>query len=209
MAMLADFLPWVLPYVSGCSSPLAEQQIRFICIDFCSHAPLVQLTLDPMDAIMGQTEYEIETPTGMETTLIRQAFFRGRALLVSNGRDRTALPQSMPPGEPACLQQQAGNGFELDRPPGQDYLQAIQLRVATKPSRNATTVAEVLLNDYAYPIGLGVVGRLLLMPGQAFSNPPNARTYTEAYLSARTEARIRAEQAFGNAGMQVRPRRFQ
>lgn len=87
MAYLSDFLPYVPPYLPGCSTPLAEMTIRQICIDFCNHSQVVQGQLDPMDIIKGQTVYDIETPNGSETVFIRQAFFRDGLMPIINRID--------------------------------------------------------------------------------------------------------------------------
>lgn len=209
MAYLADFLPFVLPWVSGCSTPLAELHIRQTCIDFCNHAPVVQERLDPMDAIKGQTEYEIDSANGTETTHIRQAFFMGQFLPITNGIDLINFPKDEPPGIPTALQQKAGNAFELNRAPDRDMAKAIVLEIATRPTRNAHWLADILLNDYAHGIGQGVVARLAMMPGHAFSNPGLAAQANEQYLQCRTDARIRAFKGFGATPSRVKPRRFQ
>lgn len=209
MAYLSDFLPYVLPYLPGCSVPLAEMTIRQICIDFCNHSQVVQVQLDPMDVIKGQTVYDIETPNASETVFIRQAFFRGGLMPLINGIDAICFPSTTPPGIPTALQQKANNAFELDRPPDSDFPQSVLLLVSTRPTRGANLVADVLLNDYAYGIGQGVIGRLALMPGQAFSNPSMAAVVNEAYIRCRTDARIRAEKGFNNAPSRVQARLFQ
>lgn len=195
MAALSDLLQYVLVYVPACPTMLVEQHLRDICMDFCMHAAIVRERLDPIDVVAGQTEYDIDVPFGTEVTMILSASYQGRQLA-----DR---------GKYAGLALGADNTFTLDAAPAASAAGAISMLVATKPKRNANTVADILLNDYGYAIGQGVVGRLLLIPGQPFSAPGNAAAYTSAYLTARTDARIRAEAWFGAAAARVRPRRFQ
>jgi hypothetical protein len=210
MAQLAEFLPYVLPYAAGCSAPLAEQQIRQICIDFCMHVPVVQLTLDPLDLLAGQREYDIDSPPGSETSDILQAWFQGQPLPIVSGKSGAGpwFAPNATPGPPLALRQRAANTFELDRAPAESLSQALILQIATRPSRNSNQIADILFNDYAYGIGQGVVARLLMMPGHSFSNPGMAAYYHSEYLRVRAEARIRVARDFNPVALRVAPRAF-
>lgn len=208
MAALTDFLPEVLPYVPGCSVPLALKQLRAICMDFCSVAPIVQATIDPIDLAAGEPEYDIDTPNGTDVTLILAATLNGMPLRILGLHDADFLTARTTMGSPRGIKQSASNSLMLDVSPTYDMPQALALVVATKPKRSATSVADVLLNDYAYDIGQGAIGRLLLMPNQPFSAPANAFAYTANYERTRTNARIRAESSFGQSSTRVQPRRF-
>jgi hypothetical protein len=209
MASLSDFLPHVLPHVPGCAVPLALQQIRHVCIDFCTKAPIVQVELDPIDVLAGQAQYDIDTPPGTDVSLILTATWRGLPLPVLTGGKAGQILANRPTGQPSGLVQAADNTFTLNSTPTEAQRGAIGLLVSTRPTRTAMSVADVLLNDYAHEIGLGVVARLVVLPGQPFSAPGNAAYYKGEYERARTEARIEAERSFGAASHQVRPRAFQ
>lgn len=209
MASLSDFFPQVMPFVHGCSYPLAEMHIREVCRDFCSFAPIVQETLEPLDALAGQREYDIDLEGDAETSFILRAWYQGQPLAILKTGDRNDSGYQAANGTPTGLQQMPGNRFLLDIAPAQHAPGAITMLVSTKPTTKARSVADVLLNDYAYEIGQGVVGRLLKIPGFLFSNPRDSGGYTATYLVARTDARIRAEASFGTASTRVRPRRFE
>jgi len=201
-------MPYVLPYVAGCTYPLAELHIRDICIDFCTHAPIVQETLDPIDVAQGQTEYDIGTAPQTEPALILGATYRGRPLSILKADDINLAQTRQHMQEPRGILAGPRSVFELDYTPAEDAAGAIVLRVSTKPTRRATNVADVLFNDYAYEIGQGAIARLMMIPGHEFSAPALAGAYHENYLRARTEARIRAEQSFGRSSSRVQPRAF-
>jgi len=207
MATIQDFMPYVLPSVQGCTDLLAEQHIRDVCIDFCIGSSIVQITLDPIDVLAGQAEYDIDTPNGSDTSLILAASYGGMPLTVEKTGDNVFLGSAVPVGTPTTLMQAPANIFTLNRTPQFDAPGAIQMLVATKPTRSAASVADVLM-EYAYEIGQGVVGRLLMIPGQEFSAPQFAGIYTGIYSTAKHAARIRAERSFGSAGTRVRARPF-
>lgn len=208
MAAISDFMQYVLPYVPGCTYPLAELHIRNICIDFCTHAPIVQEQLDPINLIKGQREYDLDTAAGTVTTIVLQAKYQGRDLDICKIGDTTFDYTDDQFGAPTGIMQAAGNLFTLNIKPIANERAALSLIVATKPTAQAPTVADVLLNDYAYEIGQGAVARLLKIPGQPFSNPATSIAYEATYTTARTAARIRAESSFGAASSRVKPRRF-
>lgn len=206
MANLSDFMARVLPYAKGCSYPLAEQHIRDICIDFCTKAPVVQVQLDPISAVTGQADYDLDPPSGTAVTLILEAWYQGCELATFKSGDGVGLVAQ--PGWPSAYKQSGEAIFSLNFAPQADATDAIRLLVATKPTRKAATVADILINDYSHEIGIGVCSRLLKMPGFDFFNPALAIDFKNEYEVARTEARIRAEASFGRAQTCAKPRRF-
>jgi len=216
MAQLSDFAPYILPYVPGCPSPLAEQHARDVCIDFCMRSLIVQLALDPIDAIQGQIENDLDTPNGTLTHLILEAWYEGRRMGQFKSGDTSSQAEAfnllfagadVDGGVPKSVQLTPTNTFLFDVAPAATSLAAVTMKVATKPTRTTTTVDDILFNDYADAIGQGVVSRLMRLPGQPFTSA--AWTVNQGvYEAARTGARIRATKSFGGAGMTVRSRRF-
>lgn len=202
MATLADFMPFIMPSVPGCSITLAELHLRRILIDFCSHAPIVQVAIDPISIVAGQNLYDIETPSGTDVSLILGMLLDGLPVPAFKTGDRYQ-------NNGQAYLQSADNTFSLNITPPAAIADAITMLVSTKPSKSATVFADVLADDYAYEIGQGVIGRLLLMPGQPFTSPNTAFAHTNIYMSERTAARIMSEQSFGTASSRVRYRRFQ
>ena len=206
MANLSDFMPHILPYVAGCSYPLAEQHLRNICIDFCMKAPIVQVSLDPVSVVANQREYDLEAPTGSVVHLILEAWFQGVPLSIYKTRDDLGI--NIATGMPTAIKQSAEQIFTLNYAPGYSVQDAITMNVSTKPAPNSTTVDDVLLNDYSYAIAMGTVSRLMMLPRQDFTDPVAAMTYLKTYEIERAEARIRAEASFGQVTSYVRPRSF-
>jgi hypothetical protein len=216
MAQLSDFAPYILPYVPGCPNPLAEQHVRDVCIDFCMRSLIVQLALDPIDAIQGQIENDLDTPNGTLTHLILEAWYEGRPMGQFKSSDTSSQAEAfnllfagadVDGGVPKSVQLTPTNTFLFDVAPAATSLAAVTMKVATKPNRTTTTVDDLLFNDYADAIGQGVVSRLMRIPGQTFTGK-DWTIYEGNYLSTRTGARIRADKSFGRAPTTVRSRRF-
>jgi len=208
MATLSDFLPHVLPYVPGCSRPLAELHIRNVLMDFCTWAPVVQQTLDPLTVVQDVRDYDFETDVGTVVTHVLEVKYRGRDIDIYKAGDPRIDRTGQRVEPPSGIILNANNAFSLNATPDTTVIGALQLLVATKPGPRAQQVADLLLNDYGYEIGQGAVARLMKVPGQTFSAPGAAYAYEAPYLKARTDARIRAEASFGGAQTRVRSRRF-
>lgn len=211
MAALSEFMPFILPLVPGCPAPLAELTLRTVAIDFCTYAAVVQTVLDPIDVIADQFEYDLDVPFGTNVTLILNALYHGIPMAFAKTGDEPRFSGQLLPshtGTSYAITQATDNTFQLNLVPPADDAGAIVLRVATRPTRSATHLDDVLLADYGYEIGAGTAARLMLMPGQLFSNPQLAAAYQAIYLAARTDARIRADKSFGRATTGVRPRQF-
>ena len=218
MATLAEFMPYILPLVSGCPQPLAEQTLRQVAIEFCMHAPIVQETLDPIDVNVGQLEYDIDTAFGTNVTIVLQALYNGLRMGAFRLGDAAHIDarysdsgfyDAQAIAAPYRYRQSAGNSFTLDRMPTLAAPGAIVMVVATRPTYNANSLADVLLQDYGYEIGAGTAARLMLMPNQLFSAPQLAASYQSIYMQGRTNSRIRADASFGRASTRVQPRPFQ
>jgi hypothetical protein len=217
MANLSDFMPHVMIHVPGCSYPLAEQAVRGICIDFCSKATIAQVSLDAIGVIANKIEYDLEPPYDTSATLILDAYYMGNKLSIfklgDSDRSRDKYSQSflgvgVISGTPSSIRQTGDATFIFDVAPLVDIDKAVSLIVAVKPKNNAATVPDILLNDYAYEIGLGAASRLMSIQGQGFYNPAQAADFRSTYEIARTGARIRAEASFGRSNSVVSPRRF-
>lgn len=208
MASVSDFLVHVLPSAPGCSFPLAEQHIRDVCIDFCTHVPIVTQNCDPAGMVAGVLEYDVDVPMGQEAARILEAAYLGRPLRILGPGDSNFGANEELPGEPTAVKLLARNAMELDRPAALTVPRALTLRVSTKPSRNATTVADVLLDSYGYEIGQGVLGRLLKMPGHKFSKPAASYAYEATYINARSTARASCEPGVSNSAPRARYRPF-
>jgi hypothetical protein len=204
MATLAEFLPHLLPLVPGCPQPLAELTLRGVLLDFCTVAPVVQQVLDPLDVVAGQAQYDIDLLYGVNVSQVLEAYYQNAPVSVIRRDD----DQRQPGSAPYALRQAADNSFTLVPTPTTDAPAALVLRVATRPSRLATSVDDLLLNDYGYEIGCGAAARLQLTPGQPFTNPQLAVINQTIYNVARTNARIRAEASYGRSANRVQPRRF-
>jgi hypothetical protein len=69
---------------------------------------------------------------------------------------------------------------------------AVTVRVATKPTRSATTLADLLLEDWVEGVVAGAAYRLAASPSEAYSSDSNAVKYASMYRYHLGCARIEA-----------------
>lgn len=213
MVPYTSFLPYVLPYVMGCSEPLAVQAVRDICIEFAEHTLITTATLDPMPLIAGIDTYDLDATPGTVVQQITQAWIDGDRLTVISADsletrvemfNRTFPDANKEPGRPSALMQNPDNTFTLNAIPGETVNGAITIRALVKPTRTSSTVDTLIFNDYAPAIGAGAVAKLMNIPNEPFSNPGMAPVHDSVYLRARHQARIRANKGMGRTNLQVK-----
>lgn len=211
MAKVSDFLSYVLPFVPGCSEPLAIQYIRDTCRDFATRTHTLQQALDPVNLVQGVAAYEMEPPFGTEVVTINKAWLGSNLLHVINGDQANAAMFNPTldgtPGTPSALMQTGGNEFILNTPPEKSEAAALTLRVSLRPTRTTDAVDDMLFRDYAFEIAQGAIGRLQRIPAQPFSDPNSAMTAEFIYQAAVNKAKNKAYRAFGrtSATVQMRP----
>ena len=213
MKPLSDFLPFVLPYVSGCTDAMAEQAILSACIEFAGKSCIVQYT-QAESSVAGQADYDVEEPAQM--TLVRTL------LVFYNSQKLDAVARAMLTNAMAARGESiGGDDVELGTPrewvmrdpaqpivslyprPAASEVGAITIVSAYQPTRAATRVADILYDDYAADIGAGAVGMLLMMPNQQFSAPAFAKPFKDQFQAAISTATALARTGLGTGSLRV------
>ena len=217
MVPLSKFLPYVLPHVSGCSDPMAEQVIRSACVEFCATTLVIQ-ELSTATLTAGVSDYDIDVPTGSvlvkvlgvlveDTWLSPHSLESVRSGLVLRGA--TANTQAVT-GSPMGYFQKTPNSTSItvSPVPSATVSNGLAVRAAFAPSRAAQSVDDTLFENYAEDIAAGAVSRLLLMPGQPFSAPAMAGAYRAQFDVAARKASIRARVGQVAVASRVQPSHF-
>ena len=200
MKTLESFLPEILPDVPGCPSDMAIRALRNTIIEFCEKSFIHQVTLDPVTALEGVTDYDLEPPKGYRIQKIMKMWYLGKEM-DPLAPDDIGLPDAYrtniagyiaSKGPPAGYTQKDVDTFSILPIPDQKYSNAITMRVALVPLRDATEVEDFLFELWGESIGFGAKARLMLNPGKPYSNAESA-TYNQArFVSGLNDARQRA-----------------
>lgn len=202
--MLVDALyPFVLPEVIGCPEPLLAQQIMLTAHSFCTETGVWDEVQDPILTSAGIADYEIDAPASAEMLRVRSVWLDGREL--SPKQMRTPLVANF--GTPSSYHAALARGqITLDAKP--QAKQSLVVRAVYAPKLTGQALPDFLLLRYVLAIASGAKARLMLMPGQAWSNPALAQFHAAQYQGAVIDARIDMERDNLTGSLRVKPRPF-
>lgn len=213
MVPLSHFYPHVMPFAAGASEMLVEQYLVSTAIDFCANSLIVQADLDPLSLIPGIVEYELDNPGQQKIHMLMHAYHGARELEIVTADMAHANPAhygnwfyagaEVPTGTPSQIFQKNERTVLVNRAPHDLEPIILTLSAALKPDRRATQLADILFDDYADTLALGVASKLLMLPNQAFSNPQLAAVYGAQYAQQRAAAQLRAATSFGRSTHRV------
>lgn len=212
------FFPLVVPYVPGCSDPMALQAIRHALIDFCQSSDLVQ-RIYSYDVVAGQDAYVVDVPDHMNMNRVLNIGWQGRWLspippdavpsdVVLLGQPvGLANPRA---GDPEAYFQQSPSEttFRLYPIPDTDLAKGLTVKASYSPSQTALSMEDHLFDNWAEEIAAGAIARLLAMPGQQFTNVHAATVYRSQFRDGISDARRLKEQGYTQGSQRVAPRRF-
>lgn len=209
------FLDYVLPHVPGCTEEMALLEIKNTVIDFCEKSLILQEDHDPITVTTNVNDYDLEPPRDRLVVKIMSAWFKGTAL------DPTAPDEVQTPsiynqdsgalvnqGDPRFYIQKDARSFSVYPIPDKTSANAITMRVALKPTRSATSIDDIIYEEYAEIVGRGAVSRLALSPGKPYSNPQLASVSNAFYVAGLNVARDRAQKGYVRSSKQVKLRRI-
>lgn len=201
MSSLDKFLPSVRPFAPGVPDQNAYQNIRLAAIEFCERTRLwkwedeYNVTADDCSAIA--------TPGGSVLHDIEIIMFDGKELEPIAPRDLDRMSpgwrsSTAPTGQPQYVTQIEQNAIRIV--PSQAG--AVYLCLRLKPSQDARDLPDFLAGEYRECIGWGALGRLLMIPGQSYTNPDMAGFYT-----SRFNTKVDSLITKGTKGQQNAPKR--
>lgn len=217
MAALSKFLPYVLPHVAACPDVLAEQAVRSSAIEFCTATLLIQ-ELSTYSVVAGVQDYEVDAP-GSSTLVKILGVLYGDAWIKPNAvegvRSGLALRGDVDgdtalEGTPFTYFQKTPTAAEISLYPlpSRSIADGLAIRAAFAPSRAASVVADELFESWVEEIAAGAISRLMLTPGQPFSNPALAGAHRAQFDLGTRRASIRARTGLVAASSRVQPARF-
>lgn len=206
---LESFIPKVQPYVPGCPRALIVEHIRDAAIRFCEESTIWRETLDSADAVIGVDDYTMTPDNFSRVTTIVNIMYDGTPIEHKTEEEldhidykwRTGIT-----GTPKYYTLLAPNRFKLSRVPEATITDGLVVRVALKPLPSATTVADILFNDWYLQIAEGAKASLKGMKEKIWSDPNGAMDCARNFTFGYTEARIRAQHGFGRSAITAKMR---
>lgn len=198
---LEAFMSRLLVLVPGCPAPLAQQALVDAAIEFCENTHVVQVITAPVNLVPDQFTYAYTLPADQETAALMAVWVEGRAPLdlVPRSEVNTQLgyfpsagQDTRPKGTPRSAFYAGSNSASLFPTPDQAATNALAFKVATRPTRTATTLDDSLFNDWAEAIAAGATYRIASTAGQMYSSPAIAATGLATFRYYMNRARSQA-----------------
>jgi len=188
-----DFLPYIMVEVPGCPYPLATQTLMNVASDFCQQTLVWNDYSDPITLIDGQRDYDLDYPIGAKP-------FATMAVMIGSRKLRpvtmTELQLVLPNWPAATSSDPAYYNSAFDRdllsvfPTPLGAVQPMIVRLSYSPNRKATTLPDLLGDEFLTAITSGVKARLMAMQGTPWFNAQMSvyykTIYDEGVFTART-----------------------
>lgn len=212
MATWSDFFEYVIPDVPGCPAITAELAIKNAVIEFCEKSLILQEDHDPVTVAKGIIDYDLEPPLAQTLVVkIMKMFYREYPMdpispdeVLSASLYNRLYPDARPEeGPPKLYTQKNARTFTVYPVPKETERLAITMRVALKPTRAATQVDDIILEEYAETIANGALSRLLLQPQKPYTNANLAAVKDAMFKQGLNVARQRAVRGYVRSKEQV------
>lgn len=188
MAALADFAQYVRPEVPGCPEIMILDALRQAGIEFCERTKVLRQTL-VVNTVVDTASYDL-------AALVTAGTEPDEILFVS--RDNGDL-------EPSSEYEFQANNLDQSGSPQYYYLdgttmvvgfkptavEALTVRVKTRPAEAASTLPDELYRRYRREIAAGAKTQLMLMANQPWSNPQQAAIYNSIFNGAVDDENLR------------------
>lgn len=197
MAALSAFTPYVAPEVAGCPEPLIEDAVRRAAIEFCERSRALREAV-AVNTVATQ-DYVTLAPTGGDVAHLYKLMYGDEEL---DKTTRADYDEDGDSGQPQEYYIEPPNTLRLYPVP--DAIYALVAHVAVKPDRDATTLDDVLYNNWRDEIAAGARAKLMLMSGQPWFKPNDAELANAVFQAAIDRAAHR--RATGNVGAPIRTR---
>ena len=213
MIALDEFLPYVIPDCPGISDAGAIDAIMSAAIEFCEKSLVLQADHDPISVKTGVIDYDLTAPADHLIAKVLKAWYLHRLLpptAPDDIDDPTVYNVALGSSGNAPLQffQKTARSISLWPVPQSDEDKAVTLRVALKPKRAATSVDDVLYEDWVDVIAAGAKSALQMTPGKAYGNPIAAKYNDNLFTAGVNRAMTRANKGNTRANLSVRMRRL-
>lgn len=216
MASLDSFLSRLIPQVIGCPDITATQALLDACIEFCDESLLIQTTSAPQSVTANVGSYTLTVPSETAVASVIKVWYGAKQLAPANAADidsilayvATAGTDTVQTGVPNTYYELTPGVIGVYPVPQVSVSNILSARVATKPTRAAVNVSDILYNDWAEVLVAGAVSRLASLQGQVYTNVPQATaSYTQYWngISKATALRVRGRQI---SSLAVRSRAF-
>lgn len=177
------FVNSILPHVPGCPKALIKNEVLGVAIDFCQDSFIWQLDEEHTLAASAD-EITLTVGTG-EAVAGCQISIDGGAI---NEYSRSAATVTLDDAVTTST--------------------TFQTTTFLKPDRAATSLPDILYNDWFSAIEAGAMASLMLMPGKDWTNPKLGLIHQRNYLIGLGQAKMKTRKRNDQTRLRVMSRGF-
>jgi hypothetical protein len=163
---VSDFRSLVKEEVPTASNAIVDRKVLEACINFCKLTGIWIVKLDAQPVLANVAEYELYVPRETRLWSVLELKYQGKALTarelvdLERNEDNWETKLGVPPKEYTMLDSQT---VRLIGIPQERIERALTGTVTVHPARTATTVGDLLLEDWGNEIADGAKSLLLGM----------------------------------------------
>lgn len=205
MIVISEFFPRLMPYVIGCSEPMAAQALVDSAIAFCNDSLASRMLLTAPQTQVNNPQISITMPADLAISRVLRVWVSGSE--ISGAPVDWVNDALIATGQPGMFYtRQVDPGMQVLLYPTPDAVYATRIELATRPTRAAASLANDLFDLWLEPIIEGAKARLMAIPDQPFTNPRIAISAAAAAMYLSRRARIEASYGRVRASSRVQMR---
>lgn len=204
-AEFEELLPDVLPFAAACPQPTALVHIRRAANIFFSRVLEWEYTEEwEQPATASGVAIAVPVPTDTEVAKTLEVYFGGIAL-----HPATKLRMRGQYNDPRAAGASAPHAFATPTPssiqlvPGSAEARSLRVVAAIAPTNAAAGMDAELMDRHRDAIAAGALGRILMLPGQMFSDPALGASFASAFSKMIGAATIEANLGHATAGERI------
>jgi len=175
----------LLPDLPGVPEPMVERALIRCAQELCRRARVWPVWTDPVTIKNGVTEYDMELPSGAQVIVIERATRNGAPMAMTPWTFIQAPPQQAHGARivPGRISFQTNGLVDGDE---------VCFRAVLAPADNAPGVPDEVFDPYSDLLAAGIKSRLMLTPGQPFTNLELGAANAQAWSAGVSAACLRA-----------------
>lgn len=208
---LDDFYPFIMPEVLGCPDPTVRNAILLAAIELTRESLSWTEIQDPIKLIDGEPDYDIDVPQGAYLVTVRDVWVGSRRLKPQTVASISmAMPdwQTTKSNEPVYYNQAVDRGALRVYPTPYNPTASMVVRAAYAPLPTATSLPNFLGQQQMEVMAAGAKSRLMLMPGQPWSNQALGLFYKTLFDDGVIKAKVDEAHDRVAGTVRVEPRSF-
>lgn len=206
------FLTKLSPTLLGCPPPTITQYVLDTAIRVCERTFYWRERMTTISLVNGTHEYDYTPPAGAMVHAVLKAQIDGVDVPIISVADAMKLYpdwDSSTVGQPQYVCQVDADTVAVFPPPDTNAPYDLDLLVVLKPTRAATTMPQVVLDELEDVITHGTLQHLLVMPNVPWMDRELAAYHAKQYLFHLTMIRNRADYGDVRRSITARPQPFE